>query len=417
MKNSTKIKIEKKVKIAFISHASNLYGAPRSLLLLLEKMDLGKYNPFVICPSNGLLIDRIRALGIPTYIVYRDPLFYRRIKNTILIKVKNGKSQVILTGLKRAAKCVFRVIYILKLFLFLHKQKPVLVYVNTIAHASPIIVSKILFIPILVHVRESSTYLTYNSVLGKLRLFTILNFPNRFICVSEATKKLLVEKGVPSQKITVAYNGVDLGEFKPSKKMRQRKRNELKLSNETVVVGFIGQLIPRKGIENFIEAASIVHKQKEDCKFIIIGGPTDSYYFKSNILSLYHMYKLEDRLIFIGFKEDVMSYFSAIDIFTNTSKEEPFARVNLEAMAMGKPVIATNVGGNPEAIVDGKTGYIVPVGDSQSLAEKILELVNDKDLRESFGRAARKRVEKFFTIDHYYQNIKAVLDHLINNGV
>ena len=64
MKNSTKIKIEKKVKIAFISHASNLYGAPRSLLLLLEKMELEKYNPFVICPSNGLLVDRIRGLGI-----------------------------------------------------------------------------------------------------------------------------------------------------------------------------------------------------------------------------------------------------------------------------------------------------------------------------------------------------------------
>jgi len=290
MKNSAKIKIEKKVKIAFISHASNLYGAPRSLLLLLEKMDLGKYNPFVICPSNGSLVDRIRVLGIPTYIVSRDPLFGRRIKNAILIKAKNGASRVILTRLKRAAKYVFRAVYILKLFLFLHKRKPALVYVNTIAHASPIIVAKILCIPILVHVRESSTYLTYNSVLSKLRLFTILNFPNRFICVSEANKKLLVEKGVPSQKITVVYNGVDLDEFKPSKKMRQRKRNELRLSNETVLVGFIGQLIPIKGIENFIEATSIVHKQKEDCKFIIIGGPTDSSFFKSKILSLYYMY-------------------------------------------------------------------------------------------------------------------------------
>jgi len=413
MKNSAKIKGENKVKIAFISHASDLYGAPRSLLLLLEKIDLEKYNPFVICPNNGPLVDRISALGIPTYIMSRDPFFAKRIKNAISVKRKNGVPQVILTRLKRAAKYAFKAIYILKLLLFLYKIEPDLVYINTIAHASPIIAAKIMRIPILVHVRESRTYLAYNSVLGKLRLFTILNFPNRFICVSEATKKLLVEKGVLSQKITVVYNGVDLDEFKPSKEMRQRKRNEIRLSNETVLVGFIGQLIPRKGIENFIEAASIVHKQSENCKFIIIGGPTDSYFFKSKILSLYHMYKLEDYLFFVGFKEDVRNYFSAIDIFTNTSKEEPFARVNLEAMAMGKPVIATNTGGNPEAIVTGKTGYIVPVGDSQSLAERILELANNRYLRESFGRAARKRVEKLFTVDHYYQSIEAILDCLI----
>jgi len=417
MKNNAKIKRKNKVKIAFFSHASDLYGAPRSLLLLLEKMDLGKYNPFVICPSNGPLVDRIRALGIPVYIVPRNPFFDKRIKNKIRIKAKSRMYQKILTRLKRTVKCAFKVIYILKLLLFLHKQKPALVYVNSIAHARPIIAAKIMRIPIIVHMRESRTYLAYNSVLDKLRLFSILNFPNRFICVSKATKKLLVEKGVLSQKITVVYNGVDLDEFNPSKEMRQKKRNEIRLTNETVLVGFVGQLIPRKGIENFIEAANIVHKKMENCKFIIIGGPTDSYFFKSKILFLYHKYKLENYIFYVGFKNDVRNYFSAIDIFTNTSKEEPFARVNLEAMAMGNSIIATNTGGNPEAIITDKTGYIVPVGDSQSLAERILKLANDGGLRESFGRAARKRVEKYFTVDRYYYSIETILDCLINEGI
>ncbi len=124
------------------------------------------------------------------------------------------------------------------------------------------------------------------------------------------------------------------------------------LNDEDILVGFIGQLISRKGIEDFIETSYIIHKKYKNCRFVVVGSSVDSPFFKNKILPLCNLYKLKDHSIFTGFKEDTRSYFSAIDIFVNPSIKEPFAMVNLEAMATERPIIATNAGGNVESIID-----------------------------------------------------------------
>ncbi len=132
-----------KDKIVFISHSSDLYGAPRALLILLEKLDLNKINPVVICPSAGPLVDRINSLGIPTYVLPRYSSEHLKNRNVIL-RITIGRVTKLIS--------IFR--YILKFLLVLNNQKPRLIYVNTIAHGSPLIPSRILRIPTIVHVHE-----------------------------------------------------------------------------------------------------------------------------------------------------------------------------------------------------------------------------------------------------------------------
>ncbi|MBE7548644.1 MAG: glycosyltransferase family 4 protein [Planctomycetia bacterium] len=392
----------KKRKIVFISHASDLYGAPRCLLELLKKIDTNKYVPIIIFPADGPLINRINTLGIPTYIIPRkfshDIPFVNGVFVSILNKLKN-------------IKCIIR--YVLKLTLFIFKQKPDLIYVNTLAHCSPLIASKILRIPILLHMHEPKSYVSYNSIGGKLRSFAVLYLPNQFICVSKATKNLLIDKGIPDKKITVVYNGVNTEEFKPFEEMRQKKRKELGANDANVLVGFIGQIVSRKGIEEFLEAASMVREKEKKFKFIVVGGPLDASFFKSRILPLYTFKKLEECLTFTGFREDVKSYLSAIDIFVNPSREEPFGLVNLEAMAMEKAIVATRTGGSLETIIDSETGYIVPVGDVLCLSKRILELTEDKELRNYFGKNSRKRVMQYFTVEQYYSGVQTVINKVL----
>jgi len=378
-------------------------------------LDLKKFDATVICPSKGPLVDRINGLGIPVKIIPRDP------------SARYNKNRIN----KLVFSILVRIKWITRLFNFLLNHDANLIYLNTISNASPLIIAKILHMPILVHMRESKDhltvlrdisfirlregYLTYpylfmDVIRRKLRIFIILNFPDKFICNSKATKQLLLEKGVSPKKIEVVYNGIDVNNFRPSEILRKNKIRDLELTKKDILVGFIGQLIPRKGIDDFIKAAKIVHKKNDNCKFLIVGGPTDSPFFRKKIFPLYDKEEIRNFLCFTGFKEDIKEYLSAIDIFVNPSKSEPFGRVNIEAMAMEKPVIATNTGGNPEVIVDGETGYLIPEEEPQCLADKILKLMKRPDIREKFGKAGRRRVEKYFSITQYYRSVENVLD-------
>jgi glycosyltransferase involved in cell wall biosynthesis len=423
--SSIKSKKRNKRRLCFVSHSSELYGAQRSLLMLLSKLDRNKFDPFIILPNTGPLVNKTRLLGIQTFVISRNP-------PTLKKGINNRIGRFLDAFLRYLFGWIF---YFLKLTSLLSKQKPDLVYVNTIAHSSPVISAKVLRIPVLVHVRESITFLkiedmdlTYSSegcltyfylnflnIYKKLSLFVIMNFSDKFICVSKSTKKSLQERGFSQTKIEVVYNGVNTEEFKPSKIARNQKRKDLGINQKETFIGFVGQLVPIKGIEEFMTAAMKIHNKDENCKFIVVGGWIDPLYFEKKILPLYEKYKQKNYVTFTGFKEDVKSYLSAIDIFVNSSRIEPFARVNLEAMSMEIPVIATSAGGNPEAIVDGTTGYVIPIGDMDLLVEKIFELIKNKETRKKFGLAGRDRVINNFTIAHYYIGVERVLDQLLTS--
>ncbi len=371
----------KRSKICIISHASDLYGAPRALALILSKLDLTKFEPIVIFPSKGPLVDYIEKLNIPVYIITRVPV----------------------------ANFLQKLRYSLQMVSLLLQQKPDYLYVNTIAQVEPFIVAKLLKVKSLVHVRESDTWFTGRSFSRKLRNHVILNFPDKYICVSKATARLLLDRKVSSDKVTVVFDGIDHEKFRFNQEHRTEKRVELGIDDDAILIGFIGQISDRKGVDTFLNAAKIVLEKNNKYKFVLIGGPLNSSYFNDIILPLIPEGFLGKSIIFTDFKDDTYKYYSALDIFVNSSRKEPFAMVNLESMSMSLPVIATDAGGNSESIIDGETGFIVPVNLPEAIAQKIVALGNNDSLRKNFGKKARFRVESNFTLQHYYSNVEKVI--------
>ena len=122
---------------------------------------------------------------------------------------------------------------------------------------------------------------------------------------------------------------------------------------------------------------------------------------------------LQSKVIFTGFREDVPEILNAMDIFVLPSLKEGFSRSIIEAMAAGKPVIATSVGGNSEADVDGVTGFIIPPNTPQSLAERMIELLDDRNKMQNMGKKGRKRVEENFTAENYVENIEKIYNEIL----
>jgi glycosyltransferase involved in cell wall biosynthesis len=138
--------------------------------------------------------------------------------------------------------------------------------------------------------------------------------------------------------------------------------------------------------------------------------------YKRKILLKANSVGLKDIIIFTGFRENIPEMLSSFDIFVLPSRSEGFGRVNLEAMAMGKPVVSTNVGGIPEVVSNGVTGILVEPGNSKALSHAIMRLLNDPPLRESMGREGRKRVEQYFTLHAHVQRVQEIYREVLQSG-
>jgi glycosyltransferase involved in cell wall biosynthesis len=378
-------------KIVFFSHSPDLYGAERSLLLLLDGLDRDRFEMELICPGPGLLDKRASEIGLPVRRLSRE-------------------------GISPDRPLLGRASYFLGLRSLLRRSGPDLVYVNTVAHTAPIFAARSLGLPCMVHVRESESYFRYRSLLGKLRIHALVRFPDRFVAVSDATADLLRLSGVPRERITVVHNGVDPESYRPAAEVRSGARSSLGVAEDEVLVGFVGQLIPRKGGDIFLSAARTVCDAHPGARFLIVGGRAESEGRRS-MEALCRELGLAGRVTFLEFQEEVRPFYDAMDIFVNCSRREPFARVNLEAMAMATPVVATDVGGNREAVMDGESGYLVQAEDAGGLGTRIADLVADPELRRSFGEAARRRVLERFTVAHYRSGVGAVIDDILEKRI
>jgi glycosyltransferase involved in cell wall biosynthesis len=219
---------------------------------------------------------------------------------------------------------------------------------------------------------------------------------DRIITASEASKESLCRKrGFSWNKLHNIYYGIDLdGLYGP--KHDQRIRKEFHLDKSFQLVGMVGSFEKRKGHQYLFNAIPSIIQKVKNVRFVIIGGGEN----QENIIHLARELGIESHLVFTGYRTDVLSFMSIFDIFVlpSTSFESlPF--VILEAMAMGRPVVATKVAGIPEEIVDGVNGLLVPPKDSGSLAKAIAVLLRDRVRAQKMGQMGKKRFKEMFTID------------------
>ena len=178
-----------------------------------------------------------------------------------------------------------------------------------------------------------------------------------------------------------------------------RSRAALGLAGATAVVGYVARISPQKGLEDFARAMRIVADAVPGAQFVLVGdAPAGEEALKRRLNDLVGSLGLGGRLHMLGYRSDAVAIMKTFDVYVSTALWEGLPITLLEAMACGRPIVATDVGGNRDIVVDGETGILVPVGDPGTLARRVCELLNDPCLRRRLGDAGRRRVEDDFSI-------------------
>ncbi len=220
------------------------------------------------------------------------------------------------------------------------------------------------------------------------------SLPEKIICVSEAVKKVVMQReGVEEPQIAVINNGVDFRQDPTG--MEGGTRRELGFKDEDLVVGMVANYNRSvKGVSNFLDAIPAIISAVPSVKFLFIGGGSEEHALREKTKVL----GIEPHVVFAGFKKDIHRYYEIMDISILTSFSEGLSLTLLESMSYGIPVVATQVGGNPEVVEEGKTGYLVPVKDNRILVDRIVRLLQDRNLRLLMGNEGRLRIERKFQL-------------------
>ena len=235
----------------------------------------------------------------------------------------------------------------------------------------------------------------------------------KFITVCNAVgERIESDEGVKRSKQVTIYNGVDLNRFiVPDRGHILALRKKLGINKEDFVVGKVAYFRPEKSYDIFFKAMLLVKESIKDLKVLTVGrGPTllqcQKYCEENN---------LEDRVIYVGRADDIRDYVAVMDVACLVpGSNEGFSNAVLEKMAMGKPLIVTNIGGNAEAVINGENGIIIPPLDHKSLAEAIIYLYNNPSKREEMGRKSRKRVERYFSLERMIKNHEYFYEDIMN---
>lgn len=233
---------------------------------------------------------------------------------------------------------------------------------------------------------------------------------DKVLVASRAVFNEALKMGCDRGKLECLPNGVNLDRFAYGKLNNYWVRERLGVGNRPLVLT-VRALVPKNGVEYFIVAASTVLKHCPETLFVIVGdGP-----LRPTLEKLVNDLDLTGNVVFLSkvTYRDIPYYFSACDVFVIPSIMEAFGLVTVEAMACGKPVIGTNVGGIPDTIENGKNGFLVPPRDPQSLAEKIILLLENQDFRKEMGAAGREMAEKRFDINKRIGRIMEIYLELV----
>lgn len=224
----------------------------------------------------------------------------------------------------------------------------------------------------------------------------------RIICVSEGIRGSLVAQGIHNNLCQVVRNGIDVGQPLPEPAF---SREQLGIPEGAVIIGSIGSLIARKGFDILIDAFSLATRCiAERCHLIIAGEGVQRPPLEAQVRRL----GLATQVSFLGFVDNGLGVSHALDIAVLASAKEGLPRVLLEAMWLGKPVVASDVVGPRELVVDGETGWLFPYGDRQALARHLSALIGDARLRTRMGQAGRRRIVQQFSIERYVEGVERV---------
>jgi glycosyltransferase involved in cell wall biosynthesis len=386
-------------RVLFLSSCVRGGGAGWSLFYLLKHLDRRRVEPLLVVPSRGCFADRFSALGVEVVELPR-------------ITERTGQQRFAAdNAATKAASYLLNALSTLgavgPLRRLIRERRVDLVHCNNMLVKTPgALVAQSAGVPCVLHVRN-----LHESLPGRLYYGSLARLPavRRVIANSEASA--VPFRRVAPAKVTVVPNGVDLAEWDPSRFPRGAFRAEAGLPPEDLLVGFTGNLIPRKGIDVLVRAAARVLEGRRGVTFaavgrVPVGAPED---YLASCTDLARRLGIGERFRFAGFRADVRPAVRDFDVLVLPSLQEPFGRSIIEAMALGAPVVASRVGGVPEIIGDGREGLLVAPGSAEELAAAIGRLLDAPGLRADLARRARERVEREFDVVRLTRRVEDLL--------
>jgi glycosyltransferase involved in cell wall biosynthesis len=238
---------------------------------------------------------------------------------------------------------------------------------------------------------------------------------NSVIAVSNAVRQEVIKRRwFREGKTFTIYNGINTANYENAHD-GITLRKELGIHPKYPVVGMVANIRKIKGYHYFLEASSIIHRYNRNVQFLIIGNDWTEPGFTIAELKRYaEKTGVSQNLHFLGGREDVADLISLFDVAVLASLSEGFSNVILEYMASSRPIVATEVGGNPEIVVHGETGLLVPPADAQALADAILSILEDEEAALRYGAAAKKRVEDKFGLGKMIREYEDLFERVIS---
>ncbi len=365
-------------KIVRIISRLNIGGPALHTVLLSEALNKDGYKDILIYGKASALEGNMSDLAKDKNL---KPLFLPELKREI--------------SLKNDLKVLFKLYFLLK------KEKPDIVH----THASKAgllgrLAAVLSGVPIKIHTFHGHIFNGYfDSV--RMRLFLAIEkflalFTDKIIVVSEQIKNDIVNKLkiVKASKCIVMPLGLDLEKFSHCEEMRGIFRKERGISTNAVLVGIVGRLVPIKNHRMFLAVAKNIINRNLPIKvmFVIIGDGELGNALREHVKKL----DIEKLVIFTGWKRELYSIYADLDIVSLTSLSEGTPVSLIEAMAAGRPVVATDVGGVRDLIVNGENGFLVKSNNTEDFSNKLFSLLDDKETRLRFGRRGRElAIEKY----------------------
>jgi len=369
-----------KYKILCTLNQARVAGTEKHLLIILKNLNRDLFEPAVLCFSDGPLIELLREQGIKAWALQRERfLDYSTAKKTYRL-IKENK------------------------FDLLHSH----------CGQFACIIAKLAGVPYLIETRHG-LYLNFDQLDKVNFLRSLINknkakFVDMTITVNKIDKKILSEKfGAPENKIREVANGLDLEEIK-SLKIAAQIKDELQIAPGCNIVGTVARFTEQKGLKYFVEAAKLIKEQIPNCKFIIVGDGE----LKNSLIKFAQNIGIYQEIIFTGYRVDAVSILSIFDIFVLPSLWEGMPYTILEAMALKKPVVATNVFGNSEIVLNGKTGNLVSPRDSFAISKAVIALLKNKEKAKKMGENGFHRIKTDFSGKKMTEKIEHIYLELLN---
>ena len=385
------------IKILYLHAGAEMYGADKVMLDLIRNLDKKKFKPYVVLPTDGILVDALRDEGVEvTVLPY--PIMRRKYFNPKGI-MQYG------CGLLKYGR---------RLSKFAREKHIDVIHTNTSAVLEGCCISKKCHIPQLWEIHE---IIVSPKMMYKVSSKLIAKYATLTVTVSKAVQNHLYQSGYfKPNSINVIYNGVDATRFKPDNDSSYL-RKEWNIPEDAPVVGMIGRVNRWKGQGDFLKAANILLEKHKNLYVAFVGSAFEGAEWREKDLKdEIAKSPYRDRIIDSGYRRDAEGVHSLFDVFVLPSTNpDPLPTVVLEAMASGKPVVGYKHGGICEMVKDGYNGLLADVNDPADLAVKLDVILSDDELRKTMGERSRQRLLEKFSYDSYVKNFSETYEGLVKN--